>query len=213
MSRQLKQKTSIHDDIEQLLPWFVNDTLDEDERQLVTTHVSTCVECRASVELLRRMQAIAQDESPAPMVPTPRSDTLIAAISAKQISKPFDGWWGLALAASLAAVLLVSIMYFQPPETETPNRFETATSEGTTATMSYEFAVQFEPGTTAAERQQVFDAVAEAEVGVQIEPGIYRVTVRLPIFSLDELEKFSEDLESQANVRSVNVLALKLPVR
>ena len=46
-----------HDEIDLLLPWYVNDTLEPAEHDRVTRHVTSCAECRESVSLLAEIQA------------------------------------------------------------------------------------------------------------------------------------------------------------
>jgi hypothetical protein len=42
-----------HQDVEKLLPWFVNQTLDEDQVELVEEHLKNCPVCQAEVNDLR----------------------------------------------------------------------------------------------------------------------------------------------------------------
>jgi len=46
-----------HGAVMALLPWWINDSLDEDESRQVQTHVSTCLRCQREVAQLRRLQA------------------------------------------------------------------------------------------------------------------------------------------------------------
>jgi Putative zinc-finger len=46
-----------HQRIQSLLPWFVTDRLDADERAEVETHLSACPDCRAEERLERRLAA------------------------------------------------------------------------------------------------------------------------------------------------------------
>src|SRR5215470_11962969 len=58
-----------HREIIELLPWYVNATLKEDERKLVEMHLAGCRECTLELESLTLMhQAVAEsgDEVPAP---------------------------------------------------------------------------------------------------------------------------------------------------
>ena len=49
-----------------LLPWFVNDTLDEGERDAVDRHLRECARCRREVDLLRDVQALCVSDPRAP---------------------------------------------------------------------------------------------------------------------------------------------------
>jgi len=43
-----------HDDAEALLPWYATGQLDQDERELVETHLAACADCREQLVLERR---------------------------------------------------------------------------------------------------------------------------------------------------------------
>jgi hypothetical protein len=44
-----------HKDAFELLPWYVNETLEEDERREVRTHLSNCLVCRRELAFLERL--------------------------------------------------------------------------------------------------------------------------------------------------------------
>lgn len=53
----------VHQEVAELLPWLVNDTLAGIERARVERHVSECIACRAELEQLRALRdAIAADQ-------------------------------------------------------------------------------------------------------------------------------------------------------
>lgn len=95
---------STHDEIEQLIPWYVNGTLNEAEMDLVNRHVGRCECCAASVErevrFARKLRGRPEDlpELPAPEVGWKRL--------ANRLPKP-QPLFGSAPAATLAAVMLV----------------------------------------------------------------------------------------------------------
>jgi hypothetical protein len=45
-----------HDEVEALLPWFVNGTLEADDQARVLCHLDECVDCRDEVDALRAFQ-------------------------------------------------------------------------------------------------------------------------------------------------------------
>jgi len=54
--RVIKFEGSVHAEADRLLPWYVNDTLDEDERQQVEQHLVECLHCQQEVAWLRNVQ-------------------------------------------------------------------------------------------------------------------------------------------------------------
>jgi hypothetical protein len=50
----------------ELLPWYVNDTLDQDERRAVHAHLQQCAECRHEEESCREMAAAVRSGHAAP---------------------------------------------------------------------------------------------------------------------------------------------------
>lgn len=48
---------SLHERVEQLLPWYVNETLPAEERAMVDAHLAECVECRTELASERSLAA------------------------------------------------------------------------------------------------------------------------------------------------------------
>jgi len=63
--RVLRFEGSAHSETDRLLPWFVNDTLEHDERVLVEHHLAECAHCRGEVATLRQLQTLHADAAPA----------------------------------------------------------------------------------------------------------------------------------------------------
>jgi hypothetical protein len=57
-----------HREAAELLPWFLNGTLDGLERSRVEGHLAECIACRQEAEDLRHLQAMAQREDPEAVV-------------------------------------------------------------------------------------------------------------------------------------------------
>ena len=50
-------KKAVHEEILEILPWFINETLGEKERDLVMVHLSECPECRKERDQLQGVEA------------------------------------------------------------------------------------------------------------------------------------------------------------
>ena len=97
--------------------------------------------------------------------------------------------------------------------TNVSQTFETATSGAGNAAMDYVLSIQFESGTTVVEREQILQDIEARDVSGGSDIGAFRVIVQLPAASLDELDRYTENLEAMTAVRSVSVIALQLPMR
>ena len=204
-----------HVEIDLLLPWYVNDTLEPAEHDRVAAHITTCATCQENVSLLSGIQSAVVRNKATPIVPQPQVDDFLNTIDAGTPSHQRN--WRQPrsmIAAAVAALLLMTAVILSNRDdlTATPQIFETATSMQQAAAMDYVLSIQFEPGTLAAERARVLQDIQARDISGGIDEGAYRVIVQLPAASLEELERHTSVLESMPEIRSVNVVALQLPV-
>ncbi len=205
-----------HDEIDLLLPWYVNDTLEPAEHDRVSKHVATCAECRDNVSLLAEIQAAVVRNKATPIVPQPRIDELLDWISTGNPLRHLDRQQSRTFFAAAAVTLLLIatlILSNQEDRSAIPQRFETATSSQDSASMDYVLTIQFESGTSPADRDRVLQDIGARDVSGGSNEGSYRVIVQLSAASLEELDSYTDDLKSLSEVRSVAVVALQLPVR
>lgn len=202
--------------VDRLLPWFVNNTLDDDERDRVRRHLDTCDACRASVCLLSTVRDSVHHGTATPMVPRPRADRLLETIDSHVSKGRRTRTLAMfASAASVAAALvLVNLLLPDREQAVTePARYETTTSPVQHASMDYVLDVQFEAGVPAAVQQQVLEGLEAKEINSAGSDGAYRVTVNLPASSLEELERYARELESVSEIKAVHAVAVQLPVK
>lgn len=196
-----------------LLPWFVNGTLGPDEHKLVERHAAGCDECRGNIALLARVRNVVGDAQPTPMVPQPKPEALAEAIDARQAQRGSRrAGWGVA--ASFVALVLISaiVVLVRDRASEWPLEFETATSNTRPLPMDYVFSVRFDDGATLADRERVLKGIGARHIGATDDPSEYRVVVTLPAASLEDLERYTNELESLPEVQAVKAIALQIPV-
>ena len=205
-----------HDEIDLLLPWFVNETLHPAEHERVAAHLKTCSICRDSVALLTDVQSAVVRHKATPIVPQPRVNELMDSISPKVSTGKSDlGYARVFLAAAGITALLVATLLLTNSQNaiNVPQIFETATSSAGNSAMDYVLSIQFESGTTVAEREQILQDIEARDVSGGGDIGAFRVIVQLPAASLDELDRYTENLEAMSAVKTVSVVALQLPMR
>ena len=205
-----------HDEIDLLLPWFVNETLDPIEHDRVATHLAICSICQDSVALLTDVQAAVVRHKATPIVPQPRVNELIDSIATEGPTTDRDqGYSRVFLAAAGITALLIATLLLTNGQdaTEVSQTYETATSTSGNAAMDYVLSIQFEPGTSTADREQILQDIDARDVSGGSDIGAFRVIVQLPAASLDELDRYTENLEALPAVSSVSVVALQIPMR
>jgi len=205
-----------HADIELLLPWYLNSTLDEQERLSVRQPLDTCNECRTNVEILSRMRTAIREPSAVPMVPPPRFEELLESIDSNNRSSAtphqYRNW---LVAATLATLALATLLFLSGRDDmgTPPAQFETATSTQQANPMDYVLDISFEPGVSIDTRRSFLASINAQEISVDEATLTSRIIVQLPATSLQELDAYTLELKNRSSVRSVNVIALQLPVR
>lgn len=105
-----------HQDLEELLPWYVTGRLDTDEHARVAAHVAACAECQAEIDFQRRLEA----EVARLPLDVERGWAAMRSKLAAQDAAPRgrlrQAWLGWGVAATLAVVAGVSWL----PRTEAP---------------------------------------------------------------------------------------------
>ena len=205
-----------HDEIDLLLPWYVNDTLDPAEHDRVANHVVACAECQESAALLAEVQAAVVRNKATPIVPQPQVNDLLDSLStANPVRQPDWPQSRTFFAAAAITLLLIAtlILTNQDDRQGTPQTFETATSSQDGTSMDYVLRIQFESGTSRTDRDRVLQDIGARDVSGGTDEGSYRVIVQLAAASLEELERYTGELESLPEVISVSVVALQLPMR
>lgn len=176
-----------HHEISALLPWYVNETLQERDRQRVDAHVGVCSSCRADlaaqlriceaiaaqpaidympVASLKRLQARldAQTESGAPSAPAKQQPAS---------GLVWRGWMAASIAAvAVAVALLVGNHLAQLEARRNQPIYSTVTSSAPRAQGEVIRAV-FSPTITLVELQTILDEAQLRIVSGPTEAGVY----------------------------------------
>lgn len=145
-----EQETS-HLALQEMLPWYVNQTLSKEQQALVGEHLRGCAQCRQDVAWQRTLAA---DAPAAPVVDMeralarmmPRIDAL--APPKRPASRSWMPW---ALAAQGCAIAALAVMVIVPATPRADYRVLGAEGQGAGASM----VVAFRPGATLDDLQRL----------------------------------------------------------
>lgn len=205
-----------HDDVQLLLPWFVNKTLADSERARVEHHVANCAECQENIGLFTAMRAAVTKTTAIPIPPPPRVDELLESIAASNPLKSlYQSRLRLKGAVALGFVILVVGLLLTNNEDilDSPQRFETVMASNPIVLMDYVLSIHFEPDISSTERERLLQDIEAREIAGGNDLDDYRVVVQLPATSIEELALYTSDLAARPNVKSVSVIALQFPMR
>lgn len=206
------QQTVDHDQLVELLPWYVNGTLDESERGLVQRHIENCAECRDDVEMLAETSRAIRNGSPAPLVPQPDTEHLLAALEEDDRPGTRRNWRWIAAAAAVATLAMAVAWQLAPRPADPPAMFETLTSAGADPTIDYVLEVRFMPDSSADTHDTFFQSIGASQLATPMSSHVYRVALGLGTVSLKELEQYADEIESRPEVASARFVAVQLPV-
>jgi len=204
----------ITDEMCELLPWYVNGTLDESELDGMDRHLESCETCANEIPILRALQESVQRESVSVLAPKPDAEQFLANVDRrnKWPQRRKLVWFAGALTASVA-LLVAGLSWMQLDEsTTTPVFYETVMSEGGAASYDYVLLVSFDPTAELTARNDALQALAPVSTAGPDSIGQYRVVVRLPARSMDELDDFVQSIEADSIISNAVVVAVELPV-
>lgn len=207
---------SRHDEVVLLLPWFVNGTLDADERELVEAHLQRCERCRAEVDQHRRICAAVRNDDATPIVPQPDALALLDGAAAK---RRYPGHAArrrnyLPLAASVAAIgLLVAWASWRSLQPRPAPLYETVTSAGGEQTsLDLVVEISFREDVARDTQHAILVSVGAADISALAGEGSWKAVFPRQPASLEQVEHLSARLRSVDGIAEVDVVAAQIPV-
>jgi anti-sigma factor RsiW len=155
--RILSFAKSPHQSSQELLPWFLNGTLDADESAQVEQHLRTCAACRSELQCLRELQSAYVESELAPEAEValgrllPRLDPVVpddrrgAGAPRAPWSGLFPVWTKIALAAQFGVIFALGWAVVQPDRAVPQYRLLAAA--GVPAHAAGDLVVVFDPAT------------------------------------------------------------------
>jgi hypothetical protein len=170
----------------ELLPWYVNGTLEGDERELVSRQVLASLTCRKELERLRRLHQLMQRDDAEAVATDREFDRLMARIRANEASPrsaPTTGrlwfpWMPYALAASVAASVSALLWWGTLMPSAPPHTYATLTNPAPADAAAVRLRVLFAPGVPASEQRELFASHGLTALGPPAADGV--VTLAFP---------------------------------
>lgn len=185
MAEIIRLQRSTHDEVQQLLPWFVNRTLGDSERHLVEAHLAQCTECSAELAAEQRLAA-AMGSSAAVDTP-PAWDRMKRKLHAEGptgLGPPMPFWrrrvplvW--ALAGPLAAAAAIVVLFVNLPATPSPQAQYRALGTAEIAPPA-NLVVQFQTSSLVGDMQQALQSADARLVSGPTSTGAYLAYVDPP---------------------------------
>lgn len=209
-----------HQDIIELLPWYVNATLSQAEREVVRQHLAGCRECAREVERLSAMQRAISELDEQTSEPSPfMLNRALAEIEDFERNRtvtrthPRENWWQpitrlwtspvfarVALAAQLAllvALATVSVYQYQHPRVVEKPIFTTMSGQSGPGTR---IMVQFNENATEKEITQTLQGIHGKIVEGPSAEGAYTIQLDLSADNAAGLDQALQTLRQKPRV-------------
>jgi hypothetical protein len=179
-----------HQELADLIPWFVNGTIGEFERQRVDAHLLACTVCRDELSLERRIYEGMAAKPGVEYMPAASLKRLHAALNGlsaaamaaemppveRRVSRQSVPWKGLAAASigfvAVAITLMTADRWIQYRVRELPPNYHTVTTSALRAPDEVIRAV-FAPTVTLVDLQAMLDEAQLRIISGPTEAGVY----------------------------------------
>lgn len=204
-----------HREVERLLPWFVNGTLEPDERVWLERHIDECGQCQREIAELNELQAayMQQAEQESVTDPTRAWQRMRGRLSAPGHAQTQRSWWSRALQdwrqaapwlryALAAQPLLLAIGAFISMPRDEPAPYRTLSTQAAAHDATNTLVIVFDPQTTEAQMRRMLRASHAQIVEGPNDAGAYVLAV-----PAHRLATVREALRSAPGVTLVESLA------
>ena len=159
----------------ELLPWYVNGTLAEQEKADVERHLRECLTCRAALRDEQRMQALTRIQDDVPLSPQHGMLDLLRRIERKS-ARSRTSQWGMRLGfAAAAAFCIVAGWILLSPPGSAPEPFSTLSDSEASAVAMID--IVFADSITEREIREIVREIDGQLVAGPTELGRYTVSL------------------------------------
>jgi anti-sigma factor RsiW len=187
-SHQRFENTAEHQEVSALIPWYVNDTLAEQERKRVDAHTALCAACREDLAANKHIFDEIRAQPALEYVPVASLNRLRMRLDAAQAeagaarnaplepaqgATPWRGWMAASIAALAVAIgVLAADRWVQYEARESQPAYRTVTNSAPRPPGEVIRAV-FSPSITLVELQEILDQAQLKIVSGPTEAGVY----------------------------------------
>jgi Putative zinc-finger len=195
---------NVHERIAELMPWYVNGTLSDEEHAGVEKHLNECLPCRAALREERQIQSLVRAQDDVPLGAGHGVADLLQEIDRggkRAAPRPLRPRLGLGLsAAAVAGAMIAAWILLTPPSPQTSvgsTSFTTLTDGGDAAANRID--IVFSDTTDEAEIRRIIASVGATLVSGPSSVGRY--TVSVPAESAEDLKEIVDRLTADPRVR------------
>ena len=180
MAEIIRLRNSPHDEVQELLPWLVNGTLDPEEAERLEAHLAECADCRAELEAERKLAAAVAgtpldcDSGWESMQRRMQGEVSAGPAPAPLWRKRIPIGWAVASPLAAAAALGIIFVNVTPKQPAEP-QYRALGSPATTEPAN--LVVQFAPATKLSDVQGLLQSVDARLVDGPTATGAYLLRV------------------------------------
>lgn len=181
MAEIIKLRNNPHEEVQELLPWLVNGTLNHDEVAFVEAHLADCAECQGELAAERQLAAAIESSPIDSEAAWERMEQRLEAAARPQF-RPLASWWrkrvpiGWAVASPVAAAAALALVVVNVPARQ-PVEPQYRALGAPDAAQTPNLIVQFQPATRVSDMQGALQSVDARLVDGPTETGAYLLHV------------------------------------
>ncbi|MGH1539855.1 MAG: zf-HC2 domain-containing protein [Arenicella sp.] len=209
-----------HDQITELLPWYVNNTLSKDETALVEQHLNQCKICQQDHdELIEMLKVSNHNDSVQPStmqfqnimqrVDDSEAGNVVPLTKVETKNHPKPLWMKLSMAASITALFIATLIIVNMQRADltgqTQEQYQVLTTHQNDSNHLPKVAITLHTGSQANDLQPLLNSI---NTSFELEQASsQRLLVSLPeTYTVTDISRFLQTLKLQPEISSVELL-------